>query len=180
MITNVSLAQLLVDLKRIGGPGSEILTTDVIVLSGGYVAAPSVGSTITQPAPVKLYDEYEYYIREIRVSTDAVPDATGGSTRLFTSDLQHLVFNLSADGRTRNLFRAPIPFAMFVSPVGQSVPMRLDQWIALSGSETLRAEVATAGVFNAHSIEAELHFTIVCVASVIRRNALLSPASPRR
>jgi hypothetical protein len=186
LIQNVTFQQVITDLKKNGSPGAEIITTDFIVLNGGNVGAPAGGSVITQPQPLKLYDEYEYYLYEVRLSANAMVGTggaaatVGGVAYIPTNELEHLTLQLSADGRSRTLFRQPIPFSQFIGLNGGISPFRLDQWVALAGTETLRATIATQGVWNPGAIAAQLDFTITCVCTLVRRAALMSDSAPRR
>lgn len=188
LIQNVTFQQVIHDLKQNGAPGAEVITTDFIVLNGGNVGVPAGGSIITQPNPLKLYDEYEYYLYEIRVSGNWLPAGIGGAggavigavPYIPLSEAEHLTLQLTADGRSRTLFRQPIPFSQMIGPGGNITPFRLDQWVALAGTETLRATVAFAGIWNPGAVVSVLNFTVVCVCTLVRRAALMSPQAPKR
>jgi len=178
LIQNVTMQQVIHDLKLNGAPGAEVITSDFIVLTGGNVSTPGAGSVITQPQPLKLYDEYEYYVHEIRLSSNAMigtggaAATVGGVAYIPTNELEHLTLQLSADGRSRTLFRQAIPFSQWIGLDGSIKPYLLDQWVALSGAETVRGTVAFQGNWNPGAIAAQLDFTITLVATLVRRAAV--------
>lgn len=179
-LSHVSLPQLMTDLIANGVPGAETMTTDFLPFTGQVSAPPT--PTITQPAPIKLYNEYDYYLTEIRATGSfgvGTTNAPGGPAAGYVpfSEAAHLSFQIAADGRTRNLFRFNSPFSHFYGPQGP-VPLYLPAPAAFAGSETVSCTVAFQGAAWAGTVI--LDFSVVLVCAVIKAGALKQHADKLR
>jgi hypothetical protein len=156
-----------------GVPGAEELTSEFLVFTGS-VAGGVVNGAVTQPATQKLNNEYDYYVTEIRLSTsflNAAAAAIGAQAYIPIVEAQHLSFQLTADGRSRALFRQPIPFASVIQGAF-TCPFELPAPPAFSGAETVICTVANLGNYNPQAINAQLDFTIVVQCALIKSVAL--------
>jgi hypothetical protein len=154
-----------------GVPGAEELTTDFLVFTGS-VAGGVVNGAITQPPDVKLSNEYDYYMTEIDVSASFVNAAAAvivAQPYVPIVESQHLAFNLAADGRTRSLFKLPIPFARILM---KQTPMTLPAPAAFSGTEKVSCVVTNLGNYNPAAIAAQLDFTITCTCAIIKGQSI--------
>jgi hypothetical protein len=160
-----------------GVPGAEEFTSEFLVFNGS-VAGGVVNGAVTQPATQKLNNEYDYYVTEIRISASfaafplgAAAATIGATTYIPIVEAQHLSFQIAADGRTRSLFRLPIPFAAAMGS-GFGVPFALPAPPAFSGAETVVCTVANLGNYNPAALAAQLDFSIIVQCAIIKSVAL--------
>ena len=160
-----------------GVPGAEELTSEFFVFNGS-VAGGVINGAVTQPATQKLNNEYDYYVTEIRVSGSfaafplgAAAATIGATAYISIVEAQHLAFQLAADGRSRALFRLPIPFAACMGS-GFQVPFELPAPPAFSGAETVVCTVANLGNYNPAAIAAQLDFSVIVQCALIKSVAL--------
>lgn len=173
IIANVSYEMFKHFALENGAPGAEELTSDFLVFTGS-VAGGAVNGAITQPGSIKLNPEYDYFLTEIRASAnflDAAAAAIGAQAYVPIVEAQHLAFNLRADGRTRSLFRQPIPVAQVLAK-NSANPIDIAAPPAFSGQETVFCDVTNLGTYNPQAIAAQLDFTITCQVAIIKTVAI--------
>lgn len=157
-----------------GIPGAEAYTTDFLVFSGS-VAGGAVNGAFTQPTDVKLSDEYDYYLSEIRASAsflDGVVAAIGAQAYVPTVEAQHIAFTLNSDGRNRpSMFRGgAIPIKQILG--GWSFPLDFPAPCAFAGREKVQCVMSHNGTYNPQAIAAAVDFTIT-VTCVLIKGAVL-------
>jgi hypothetical protein len=154
-----------------GIPGAEAFTTDFLVFTGA-VAGGAPNGAITGLADVKLSDEYDYYLADMRASCSAaeIPlgaaaATIGGQAYIPLPETQHIGLTLNCDGRNRpSLFRGgAIPLKQFL---GQ--PMVFPALMAFQGKEKVQCVGSTLGTYNPASIAAVLDFTVTISAVLIK------------
>lgn len=154
-----------------GIPGAEAYTTDFLVFSGS-VAGGVANGAITQPADVKLSDEYDYYLSEIRASASFVDAAAAvivAQAYVPIVEAQHLAFTLNSDGRNRpSMFRGgAIPIAQVLG-TGMGMPLDFPAPAAFAGREKVQCVMSHNGTYNPAAIAAVVDFTITITCVLIK------------
>lgn len=183
LIQNVSFESFKTFCVENGVPGAEAFTTDFLTFNGS-VAGGVANGAITQPADVKLSDEYDYYLTEIRGSASMGHFTTTGATTIggvaFIPDVEanHLGFTLNSDGRNRpSLFRGGasgtgvIPFSQVMSGLGQ--PFEFPAPAAFSGREKVQCVVSFIGTYNVAALAATCEFSITVTCAIIKSAMLV-------
>jgi hypothetical protein len=181
LIQNVSFESFKTFCVENGVPGAEAFTTDFLTFNGS-VAGGVANGLITQPPDVKLSDEYDYYLTEIRGSgtfLNAAAVAIGATPYMPIIESNHLGFTLNSDGRNRpSLFRGGasgtgvIPFAQVMSQ-GLALPFEFPAPAAFSGREKVQCVVSFIGTFNPAAVAAVTEFAITVTCAIIKSQLLV-------
>ena len=178
LINNVSYEHFKQFCIENGRPGAEELTSDFLVFNGNVTGGAANGAVNGLGTPIKLNSEYDYYMVQIRASANflggVAASAIGAVPYIPEPEMQHLGFNFRADGRTRSLFKFPIPIAQFIA--GMAMPIDLATPPAFSGSESLFCDGFTGpplGIYNpGGAFPAQLDFTVTLQMALIKSQAL--------
>jgi hypothetical protein len=178
LVSHVNLQQLFADCLLNGVPGAEAVTTDILEFTGTVSGPPAV---VTNPVGIKLYNEYDYYLYEIRAAANfgmgptVVPGgvAAGGAGGALGyvpySEAENLTFNVSADGRNRGVFRNNVSFSKLLGSIGQVTPFQLAAPAAFSGAETINVQTATRGTWAGN---VPLAWSVTLFFAIVKAEAL--------